>query len=68
MIAQWENECISLSVLFVARVHFPVMAKYFKGCPRADHTLPTSSEPAWQKIAQPPLNGTTQSVAIEEKG
>jgi len=31
MIAQWENEGISLSVLPVARVQFPAMAEYFKG-------------------------------------
>jgi len=30
------------------------------------HTLPTSPEPAWQKMAQSPLNGTTQPVDIEE--
>ena len=31
MIAQWENECISLSVLSVARVQFLIMGEYFKG-------------------------------------
>jgi len=34
----------------------------------ADHTLPTHSEPVWQKMAQSPLNETTQSVDIEEEG
>jgi len=34
----------------------------------ADHTLITRPEPAWQKLAQSPLNGTTQLVAIEEEG
>ena len=33
-----------------------------------DHTLPTRPEPAWQKMAQSPLNGTTHSVDIEEEG
>jgi len=31
MIAQWENSCIPLSVLFIAWVQFPVVAEYFKG-------------------------------------
>jgi len=31
MMAQWENECISLSVLSVARVQLPAVAKYFNG-------------------------------------
>jgi len=31
MIAQWDNYCISLSVLPEARVHFPAVAEYFKG-------------------------------------
>jgi len=40
MMAQWENECISLSVLSIARVQFPAMAEYFKGSfSLADHTL-----------------------------
>jgi len=34
----------------------------------ADHTLPARPEPAWQKRAQSPLNGTTQPVEIEEEG
>jgi len=34
----------------------------------ADHTLPTRPEPVWQKIDQSPLNGTTQTVDIEEEG
>ena len=34
----------------------------------ADHTLPTCPDPAWQKMAQTPLNGTTQPVDIEEEG
>ena len=68
MIAQWENECISLSVLFVVRGQFPAMAKYFKGYFPVDHTLPTPSGPAWQKMAQSPLNGTTQLADSEEEG
>jgi len=34
----------------------------------ADHTLPTRPEPAWQKMAQSPLNDTTQPVDNEEEG
>jgi len=34
----------------------------------ADHTLPTRPEPAWQKMAQSPLNDTTQPVDSEEEG
>jgi len=34
----------------------------------ADRTLPTRPEPAWQKMAQSPLNGTTQPVDSEEEG
>jgi len=30
--------------------------------------LPTRPEPAWQKMAQSPLNDTTQSVDSEEEG
>jgi len=36
------------------------MVEYFKGFSLADHTLPTYPEPAWQKMAQSPLNGITQ--------
>ena len=49
MIAQWENEFISLAVLSAAQVQFPVMAEYFKGFSLADYTLPTRSEPAYRK-------------------
>jgi len=34
----------------------------------ADHTLPTRSEPAWQKKAQSPLNDSRPPVDSEEKG
>ena len=53
MIAQWDS---SLSVLPVSRVQFPAMAEYFKGFSLADRTLRTRPEPAWQKMAQSPLN------------
>jgi len=81
MIAQWENECISLSILPVARV---MIAQWENECislsspwpgfnsrpwwsistdfSLADHTLPTRLEPVLQKMAQSPLNGTTQPV------
>ena len=65
MIAQWDS---SLSVLPVARVQFPVTAKYFKGFSLTDRTLPTHPEPAWQKMAQSLLNDTTQPVDSEEEG
>jgi len=54
----------------VARVQFPAVAKYFKGffpC-LIDHSLPTRPEPARHKMAQSPLNDTTQSVDSEEEG
>jgi len=41
---------------------------YFKGFSLADHTLPTHPEPAWLKMAQAPLNGTTKTVDSEEEG
>jgi len=65
MIAQWDS---SLSVLPVARVRFPTTAEYFKGFSLADRTLSTRPEPAWQKMAQSPLNDTTQPVDSEEEG
>ena len=34
----------------------------------ADRILPTRPEPAWQKMAQSPLNDTTQPVDSEEEG
>jgi len=34
----------------------------------ADHTLPTRTEPVWQKMAQFLLNGTKQPVGTEEEG
>jgi len=33
----------------------------------ADHTPPTRPEPAWQKMAESPLNGDTRPVDIEEE-
>jgi len=33
----------------------------------ADHSLPTRPEPAWQKMAQSPLDDTTQPVDSERK-
>jgi len=65
MIAQWDN---SLSVLPVARVQNPATAEYFKEFFLADRTLPTRPEPAWQKMAQSPLNDTAQPVDSEEEG
>jgi len=65
MIAQWENKCISLSVLPVTRVHYSAALRDFS---LADHTLPTHPEAAWQKMAQSPLNGIAQPVEIEEEG
>jgi len=68
MIAQWENEHISLlSSLwpgFNSRPWRSISRDFFL----ADHTLPTRPEPAWHKMAQSPLNGTTQPVNIEEEG
>jgi len=36
MIAKWENECVSLSVL-KARVQFPALTEHFKELSMADH-------------------------------
>ena len=55
-IAQWENECISLSVLSMARGQFSPVAEHFEGFSLADHTLPTRPESVWQKMAQSLLN------------
>jgi len=33
----------------------------------ADHTLPTRPASTWQKMAQSPLNGTTQPIDSEEE-
>jgi len=68
MIAQWENEFISLSFLSLARVQFPATVEYFKGFSLADHTPPIRPEPARQKMAESLLNGTTQPVDTEEEG
>jgi len=47
LIAQWESECVSLSVFFVARVQFPAVGeKISRGLSLADHTLPARPEPA----------------------
>jgi len=68
MIAQRENECFSPSVLFMARVPFPVIVfQLSRDFSVSDHTLPTRSEPAWQKMTQSPLNSITQPVDIEEE-
>ena len=52
MIAQWNS---SLFFITVAQVRFPATADFSL----ADHALPTRPEPAWQKMAQSPLNETT---------
>jgi len=44
------------------------MASISRDFSLADRTLPTGPEPAWQKMAQSPLNGTTQPVDIKEEG
>ena len=44
------------------------MAEFFKGFSLADQILLTHPYPRWQKMAQSPLNGTTQPVDIEEEG
>jgi len=52
----------------LSRVYFPAMAEFFKGFSLADQILLTHPYPRWQKMAQSPLNGTTQPVDIEEEG
>jgi len=39
MIAQWENECISVIVVSPTRVQFRAVAQYFS---LADSTMPTT--------------------------
>jgi len=62
MIAQWNS---SLSVLPVAQVQSPPRRSISRDFSLTDHTLSTSQ---WQKLAQSPLNGTTQPVDSEEEG
>jgi len=52
----------------VTRVQLLATAEYFTSFSLADHTLPTRRESAWQKMAQSPLNGTTQPVDSKEEG
>jgi len=68
MMAQWENKCISQSVLPMAWFNSQPWRSISREISLADHTLPTHPESAWQKRAQSPLDGTTQPVDIEEKG
>jgi len=53
----------------MARVQFLAMAENFNwDFSVADDTLPTGSEPTWQKMVHFPLNRATQPVVIEEEG
>jgi len=56
MIAQWDS---SLSNLPRGPGSISSHDGQFKEVSLADHTLPIRPEPAWQKMAQSPLNGTT---------
>ena len=62
--AQCLTVCPSLWPGFDSRSWQGILRDFALG----DHTLPTHPEPAWQKMAQAPLNGTTQPVGIEEEG
>ena len=67
MIAQWENECISLSSSwsgFYSRLRWSIS----RDASLCEHTLPIRSEPVWQKMAESPLNGTTQPAGINQGG
>jgi len=67
MIAQWENGCISLFSpwpRFNARQWLSITWDFSL----VDHSVSTRPEPAWQKMAQSPLNDTTQPVDSEEEG
>ena len=76
MIAQWEYECISLSVLSMAQVMIAQweyecnsdVAEVLGDFSLADHTRPIRSEPTWQKMAQSLLYGATQPVDSMEEG
>ena len=65
MIAQWNS---SLSVLPVAWAQTQPRPSSSRDFSLADHTLLTRPEPAWYKMAQSPLNDTTQPVDSEEEG
>ena len=58
MIAQWENECFSLSVLSIARVQLPAIAEYFKGFfPDWSHAGASrnfSNDAPWETLSQIP--------------
>jgi len=62
MIAQWDSSLPVLPLVMIAQ--WDSLKKFSL----ADHTLSTRPEPAWQKMAQSPLNDTTQPVGNEEKG
>jgi len=88
MIGQWENECIPLSALSIGLGHDSSVGEwmYPTVCPLSGpDSIPgrvgvfqeifsgwshsaNLSWPAWQKMAQSPLNGTTKSGDIEEEG
>jgi len=65
MIAQLENVCISLFVLFMARVQLRAVGSISRGFSLADYTLPIRLEPAWLNL---PFNSTAQPVDTEEEG
>ena len=49
------------------RFNFQSWQSFSRDFSLPDHTLPTRPEPAWQKMAQSPLNGTTKPVDIEQE-
>ena len=62
LIAQWENEWVSLSVLPITGFNSRPLWSISRNFALADQTMPTRPEPAWQSL----LNGTKQPVGIKE--
>jgi len=60
-IAQREMECIALSACPPRGPgSIPSHGRIFRGISLADDIPPTRPQPAWQKMAQSPLNDTTE--------
>ena len=68
MKSQSENECISLTVLFAARIIPRRRWCILRDFLLSDYALPTRPESGWQAKAQSPFNGTAQPMDIEEEG
>jgi len=62
MTAQWENECIPMSVLPMTLVQsHAAVVEYFEG-------FSLAANPSVAKMAQSPPKGLTQPLDVEELG